>query len=189
MIVETKPTGMSAKRLERITEHLDRNYVSNGKIAGCQTLVARHGHVAYFHSLGNADAERGTPMADDTIFRIYSMTKPITSIALMGLYEQGKFQLNDPVHRFIPEWENLQVYVSGDGERMEARPATQPITFKHLLSHTGGLSYGFTDHPVDKAYGGAQVIRSGGETLQTLVQRFSDVPLMYNPGEAWMYSY
>ena len=89
MELATKQAGFSGERLERITEHLQRNYVAPGKIAGCQTLVARHGHVAYFRSLGEMDRERKRPMQDDTIFRIYSMTKPITSVALMQLYEQG----------------------------------------------------------------------------------------------------
>src|SRR5262249_26493514 len=104
MELATKKAGFSAKRLERITEHLDRNYIQPGKIAGCQTLVARHGHVAYCRSQGSMDLERGKEMRDDTIFRIYSMTKPITSAALMTIYEQGYFQLNDPVSRVIPEW-------------------------------------------------------------------------------------
>ena len=189
MQIDPKLTGLSVERLERITEHLDRSYVSPGKIAGCQTLVARHGHVAYFKSLGLADRERGRPMTDDAIFRIYSMTKPITSVALMMLWEQGRFQLNDPIANVIPEWREMRVYVSGEGETMETREPARPMTFRHLLSHTGGLSYGMTDHPVDRAYGGAQVIRGRGETLRTFVERLAHVPLMYDPGDRWMYSY
>ena len=94
--------GFSQTRLERITDHLNRNYIDPQKIAGCQVVVARHGHVAYQRTLGLMDIERNKPMTEDAIFRIYSMTKPITSIALMQLYEQGMFQLNDPVHRVIP---------------------------------------------------------------------------------------
>ena len=188
MQIDPKPAGLSAERLERITEHLDRSYVSPGKIAGCQTLVARHGHVAYFRSLGLADRERGTPMADDTIFRIYSMTKPITSVALMMLWEQGRFQLNDPIANVIPEWREMRVYVSGEGETMETREPARPMTFRHLLSHAGGLSYGMTEHPVDRAYGGTQVIHRG-ETLRAFVERLAHVPLRYDPGERWMYSY
>src|SRR5947207_3361559 len=97
--VDPEKAGFSADRLDRITTHLQTNYIAAAKIAGCQTLVARHGNIAYFHSLGNMDRERERPMADDTIFRIFSMTKPITSVALMTLYEQGYFQLNDPIHR------------------------------------------------------------------------------------------
>src|SRR3712207_2130681 len=113
--------GLDAARLDRITEHLEKNYIAPGKIAGCQTLVARHGHVAYFESLGSMDLERNKPMREDAIFRIYSMTKPITSVALMTLYERGLFQLNDPVHRAIPEWRDQQVWVSGEGAGMETR--------------------------------------------------------------------
>src|SRR5262245_7047776 len=107
--------GFDAARLGRITDHLNRSYIEPGKIAGCQTLVARHGHVAYFSSLGQADRERNKPVADDTIFRLFSMTKPITSVALMTLYEQGYFQLNDAVSRVIPEWRDHQVWESGEG--------------------------------------------------------------------------
>src|SRR5215831_3935680 len=118
--------GFDAARLERITAHLQKNYIESGKIVGCQVLVSRHGHPAYFKSFGRRDRERDKVMRDDSIFRIYSMTKPITSIALMQLYEQGMFQLNDPVHRVIPEWRNLHEYVSGEGATMETRPARQP---------------------------------------------------------------
>ncbi|HEY8490220.1 MAG TPA: serine hydrolase domain-containing protein [Dehalococcoidia bacterium] len=190
MDLAPEKAGFSAERLERITEHLSRNYVEPGKIAGCQTLVARHGYVAYFKSLGYMDRERAKPMADDTIFRIYSMTKPITSVALMTLYERGYFQLNDPVHRVIPEWRDLQVYVSGEGEAMETRPPKSPVTFRHLLSHTGGLTYGATDHPVDQAYRAVGAGRNRrGETLRTFVEKLGRVPLRYEPGTRWMYSY
>jgi CubicO group peptidase (beta-lactamase class C family) len=189
--VETSPkrAGFSKKRLERITGHLERNYVEPGKIAGCQVAVARHGHVAYFRSLGSMELESGRPMREDTIFRIYSMTKPITSIALMQLYEQGLFQLNDPVHRVIPSWRNHRVYVSGEGENMLTRAPERPMTFRHVLSHTAGLSYGASQHPVDKVYQGLRINRGKGETLGSFVEKLAAVPLHYTPGERWMYSY
>ncbi len=189
MEVTPELAGFSAKRLNRITEHLERNYIQPRKIAGCQTVVARHGHVAYFSSLGEMDIERGKAMADDTIFRIYSMSKPITSVALMTLYEQGHFQLNDPVSRVIPEWKGQRVYVSGDGEQMILAEPERPMTFRHLLSHTGGLSYGATNHPADRAYLRRGVGRGQGETLRTFVEKLADVPLHFSPGERWMYSY
>ncbi|HYM16653.1 MAG TPA: serine hydrolase domain-containing protein [Dehalococcoidia bacterium] len=189
MQVSATLAGLSAERLERITEHLDRHYVQPGKIAGCQALVARHGHVAYLRSLGAMDRERARPMADDTIFRIYSMTKPITSVALMTLYERGHFQLNDPVSRVIPEWKDLRVYVSGEGEAMETRPPIRPMTFRHILSHTAGVSYGATRHPADRAYGMQGVQRGNGETLRTFVEKLANVPLRYDPGDRWMYSF
>src|SRR5437868_2847199 len=104
--METNPhaAGLCGLRLERITEHMHRAYIDNGKIAGAQICVMRHGHLAYFRSFGRMNIERDQPMRDDAIFRIYSMSKPITSVALMMLYERGLFQLNDPVQKFVPEW-------------------------------------------------------------------------------------
>ncbi len=189
MDVTPKEAGFSPERLERITEHLQRSYVAPGKIAGCQTLVARHGHVAYFRSLGEMDRERKRPMQDDTIFRIYSMSKPITSVALMQLYEEGRFQLNDPVYRAIPEWSDMKVWVAGEGASMELKAPDQPITFRHVLSHTGGLSYGATRHPGDRAYATQGVQRGRGETLKTFVEKLAHVPLRYEPGTRWMYSF
>src|SRR5262245_60103612 len=110
-VFDPSAAGFDAVRLERITLHLTRGYIEPKKIAGCQALVARRGRLAYFKSFGLMDRERNKPMRDDAIFRIYSMTKPITSIALMQLYERGLFQLNDPVHRVIPEWRHLHEYV------------------------------------------------------------------------------
>jgi len=189
--METRPrrAGFSKKRLERITDHLERNYVAPGKIPGCQVAVARHGQLAYFRSLGSMDLERGRVMQDDTIFRIYSMTKPITSIALMQLYERGLFQLNDPVHRVIPAWRDHRVYVSGEGENIVTRAPARPMTFRHVLSHTAGLSYGGSEHPVDKVYQALAINRSKGETLQTFIDKLAKVPLHFAPGERWMYSY
>jgi CubicO group peptidase (beta-lactamase class C family) len=180
--------GFAPERLERITGHLERNYIKPRKIAGCQALVARHGKVAYFKSLGSMDLEREKPMADDAIFRIYSMTKPITSVALMTLYEQGHFQLNDPVSRFIPEWKDQKVFVSGDAENMETKAPNRPMTFRNVLSHTGGLTYGASNHPVDKVYRRVGVNRDRSETLKTFIERLAQVPLYYEPGERWMYS-
>jgi CubicO group peptidase (beta-lactamase class C family) len=199
MELRPETAGLAPERLDRITEHLAKNYIEPGKIAGCQALVARHGHVAYFRSLGQMDRERARPMADDTIFRIFSMTKPITSVALMTLYERGLFQLNDPVHRVIPEWRDMRVYESGEGEGMKTRPAARPMTFRHILSHQSGLSYGgglaqlvgsnVRPHPADAAYIAAGVQRGRGETLRTFVEKLAQVPLRFDPGDRWMYSY
>ena len=189
--METAPeaAGFAASRLERITDHLNRHYIEPEKITGCQLVVARHGRVAYHRNLGLMDRERQRPMADDTIFRIYSMTKPITSIALMQLYERGMFQLNDPVHRVIPGWRDQQVYVQGEGEHVELRAPAAPMTFRHLLSHTAGLSYGATSHPVDRLYRANRVRRDQGETLSSFVNKLSNVPLYFDPGSRWLYSY
>ena len=189
METSVRQAGFDEARLGRITDHLQEHYIDPGKIAGCQVVVARHGHVAYHAALGLRDLERGLPLRDDTIFRIYSMTKPITSVALMQLYERGMFQLNDPVHRVIPGWRDHRVYVAGEGERIETRAPESPMTFRHVLGHTAGLSYGATNHPVDKLYRAVGVHREQGETLQTFVDKLAEVPLHYTPGERWMYSY
>jgi CubicO group peptidase (beta-lactamase class C family) len=188
MELAPKRAGFAPERINRITEHLDQNYIQPGKIVGCQTLVARHGHVAYFKSQGLMDRERRTPMADDTVFRLYSMTKPITSVALMTLYEQGHFQLNDPVSRFIPSWRGHKVWVSGEGASMETAAPARPMTMRNVLSHTGGLTYGATNHPVDRIYREAGVGRGEGETLSGFADKLAKVPLRYEPGERWMYS-
>ena len=134
MDAQSQWTGLDAGRLERIADHLERNYIGPGKIAGCQVSVARHGHLAYFKSFGQMDRERGKPTADDTIYRIYSMTKPITSVALMTLYEQGYFQLNDPVSRYVPSWKNHRVWVSGEGADMKTEAPHRPVSFRDVLS-------------------------------------------------------
>ena len=189
MQVDAARAGMAPERLEWITEHLQRSYIEPGKIAGCQVAVARHGVPAYFRSLGLMDRERNKPMRDDTVFRIYSMSKPITSVALMTLFERGLFQLNDPVSKFIPSWRGQRVYVSGEGEAIETAEPERPMTMRHILSHQSGLSYGMTRHPADRMYGGMQVVRGKGETLARFVDRLANVPLRFTPGDAWMYSY
>ena len=189
MDIQPETAGFDRDRLEQITDHLHRNYIASGKLVGCQTLVARHGQLAYFESLGDADRERQIPITDGTIFRIYSMSKPITSVALMQLYEKSYFQLNDPVHRVIPEWKDLRVWVSGNEAPFETRAANRPMTFRDLLSHSGGLTYGGGQHPVEKAYAAVGMRSEDGETLQSFVEKLGQVPLRYSPGEAWLYSY
>src|ERR1700744_4794399 len=192
-----KQTGLSTARLGRITDPLERNYISSGKIAGCQVAVARHGHLAYFRSFGQMDRERGKAMSDDAIFRIYSMRKPITSVALMSLYERGYFQLNDPVSRFFPAWKQQQVWVSGRGADMKPEAPTRPVTMRDMLCHTGGLTYGSalvalgaedSGHAVDAAYAEHGVRRGKGEDLMQFMDKLAKVPLRYQPGERWMYS-
>ena len=188
MNIAPDKAGLSASRLERITDHINRNYMDAGKLSGCQILVSRHGHPAYFKSFGKMDIERDKAMSDDAIFRIYSMSKPITSVALMQLYEKGYFQLNDPVSRIIPGWKDQRVYVSGEGEGMETKEPDRPMTFRHVLSHSGGLTYGNSEHPVDEVYKQLKVGRRKGETLRTFTDKLAHVPLRYEPGQAWMYS-
>jgi len=197
MELAPKQAGFSPARLERITNHLNRSYIDNGKIAGCQVLLARHGHLAYFRSLGLMDRERNKPVKEDTIFRLYSMTKPITAVALMTLYERGAFQLNDPVYKFVPEWRDQRVWISGEGAAMETARPNRPPSMRDMLCHTGGLTYGSalvalgapdTRHPVDKVYSEIGIWRDRGDTLNTFVKKLGRVPLRYQPGERWMYS-
>ena len=195
MDAQSQWTGLDASRLERITDHIERNYIAPKKIPGCQITVARHGHQAYLRNFGSMDLERGKPMADDAIFRIYSMTKPIASVALMTLYEKGYFQLNDPVSRYVPSWKNHRVWVSGEGEAMVTEAPKRPVSFRDVLSHTAGLTYGGglpgvgVQHPIDNIYR-ALKIRSNGssDSMVEFMDKLSQVPLRYQPGEAWMYS-
>jgi CubicO group peptidase (beta-lactamase class C family) len=192
MEVNAEKAGLDPNRLETISRHLMENYITPGKIAGCQVMVSRGGVPAYFRSFGQMDIERNKPMQEDTIFRIYSMTKPITSVALMMLFEEGRFQLNDPVSRFIPSWKGQRVWVAGDGDDMETREPASPMTMRHVLSHTSGLTYGTglfpSEHPVDKFYDKLGVNRDAGETIESFAQKLSTVPLRYDPGTQWCYS-
>lgn len=195
MDAQSQWTGLDATRLERIGEHLERNYIGPRKIAGCQVLVARRGHQAYLKSFGSMDLERGKAMGDDAIFRIYSMTKPITSVALMMLYEKGYFQLNDPVSRYVPSWKNHQVWVSGEGDDMVTEPPRRAATFRDVLCHTAGLTYGGNlpgvgiQHPIDKTYRALGLKGFGGDdTAIEFLDKLGQVPLRYHPGEQWMYS-
>jgi CubicO group peptidase (beta-lactamase class C family) len=192
--MERNVAGLSSERLARIGAYLDQHFIAPGKIAGCQLLVARGGQVALRSALGSMDRAREKPMRDDAIFRLYSMTKPITAVALMQLYERGLFQLDEPVTRVLPAFHQLRVYVSGTGGAFETRAPSRPVTFRHLLSHMGGLGYaGFPRiapelHPVDAAY---QALRVGSrkDTLQRMVEKLSQLPLRQDPGERWLYSY
>jgi len=192
MTARTQQTGFAGERLARIDAHLKRSYVDPGKIAGALTLVCRRGEIAHFSPLGLMDRERGVPMAEDTIFRIYSMTKPITSVALMMLYEHGHFQLDDPVHRWIPAWRNLRVYVGGNHPQFVTEPCLRPMTVRDLLTHTSGLSYGFMERTnVDRAYrklGIGSLGKSFSGDLAEMVQALAGLPLEFSPGAAWNYS-
>ncbi len=183
--------GLDSAQLALIDDHLKQRYLDPGKIAGCLTLVARGGRPAYLSTLGFMDRERNRPMREDTIFRIYSMTKPITSVALMQLYEKGHFQLDDPVHKFIPEWHDLRVYQSGNHPHFLTRPIDRPMTIRDLFTHQAGLTYGFMERTnVDAAYrkllGAGGPVRSG--SLRQMVEQLAELPLEFSPGAAWNYS-
>ena len=189
--------GLSTSRLARIEDLLQTQYVEPGRIAGCHVLVARRGEVAYSRRLGLMDRERGVAWAEDALVRIYSMTKPVVSTALMMLWERGLFQLDEPVTRVLPEWRGLKVWAGGDGEAMRTEPLRTPITFRHVLSHTAGLTYGglleqlgipVRPDPVDQAYRGLRVRRDPAEDLDGFIAKLGHAPLRYQPGERWMYS-
>ncbi|MBN1382292.1 MAG: beta-lactamase family protein [Deltaproteobacteria bacterium] len=190
MVVKPEDAGLSSERLSRINQHLMRRYIESRKIAGCLTLVARNGKIAYFSPLGMRDLENGKPMTKDTIFRIYSMTKPITSVAMMTLYEQGHFQLNDPVSKFIPEWKNLGVYVAGRHPLFMTTPPERPMTIRDLFMHMSGLTYAFQSRSyIDEAYGKLGIGEVGGKlTLREMVLKLASLPLEFSPGTKWNYS-
>ena len=189
----TRPedVGLSAERLARIDSHLKRRYLDSGKIAGALTLVYRRGEVAYLSPVGLMDEERGKPMREDTIFRIYSMSKPITSVALMMLYEHGHFQLGDPVHKYIPEWKDLRVYESGTHRGFVTRPCERPMTITDLLTHQSGLTYGFHERTnLDAAYRRQEIGGFGRYpgSLRDMVLALAELPLEFSPGTSWNYS-
>ena len=192
-----RKAGLNAARLERIGDFLQRSYVEPGKIAGCQVQVSRRGHVAYRRSLGAMDVERGRPMADDAVVRIYSMTKPIVSAALMMLWEQGAFQLDDPISKAFPAFCEAKVHVEGEGEAMRTEPAASPVTYRQVLSHTAGFTYGGlleqvgapgSGDPVDAAYKALRIRRDPAEDLDAFMEKLAQAPLKYQPGTRWMYS-
>ncbi len=189
-MTDAPAAGMSVSRLSRISDHLNERFIEPGKIAGALPIVYRKGQLAYCEPLGKMDLERGKVMAEDTIFRIYSMSKPITSVALMMLYEHGAFQLNDPVSRFIPEWSDIQVYAAGVAPNFMTTPVERPMFIRDLFTHMSGLTYGFMSRSnVDHAYrkmgiGGVEP----GTTLTDTIDTLAKIPLEFSPGTRWNYS-
>jgi len=204
---DPKAQGVSQQRLDRITEHMNRA-VSEGIMVGGLGMIARNGTIVYNETYGQSDREANKPMLEDAIFRIYSMSKPITTVALMMLYEEGRFFLNDPIARYIPEMANLQLAVStadgetkmvsdgtnsrtiGAGDKSKLgetrKPGRQP-TIRDLMRHTAGLTYGFFGNTeVDQLYRKAGLM--GNQTLQQFVTDLGQLPLQYEPGTKWHYS-
>ena len=185
--------GLSSERLERIASAIQKS-MDDGRIAGGVSLVARHGKIAYFKAVGNADRDAKKPMRTDSIFRICSMSKPLTSVAVMMLYEEGRFTLNEPVSDFLPEFKNMKVLdppwpqdkTSPPGALVDAK---RPITIFHLLTHTSGLTYGGAR--LSKAYRDAGVttglVQQEG-TIAEGVKKMASVPLLFQPGDVWEYS-
>lgn len=190
--IDATAAGMDPVRLARIDEHLRSRYVEPGKIAGCQVLVARHGHVAHRSSIGCMDRERAVPVGDDTIWRWYSMTKPVTGAALLTLYEQGRVKLTDPVHRFLPEWRDAKVRVrNGDGSTSLVAPE-RPMSVRDALMHMTGIGYG----PSEARFDAAALLQGRpiraidpAATLGDLSVMLAAEPLRSHPGTRWFYSW
>lgn len=187
----TRPAdvGLSAERLARLDAAMQAE-VDAGRKAGVVVLIARRGRVAHLKGFGMADREANVPMRDDSLFRLYSMTKPITSVALLMLYEEGKFQLSDPLEKYIPAFKGVQVLAGMDGDRMLLTPARRPPTIHDVFRHTAGFSYGFNPQtPIDRAYAEGGVDFGTSPSLKQLVTvDLPKVPLLYQPGERWVYS-
>jgi CubicO group peptidase (beta-lactamase class C family) len=188
--VEPEAVGFDADRLRRIDTHFAR-YVDDGRLPGWLAVVARHGQVVHVGSSGHRNRETGAPIETDTIFRIYSMSKPITSVAAMLLYEEGAFELKDPLHRYIESFRGQRVYRSGSSAAPATVPATEPIRIWHLLTHTSGLTYGFQHaHPVDAMYraAGYEWAAPEGVDLAGACDAWASMPLLFEPGTEWNYS-
>ena len=181
--------GFDPERLGRV-EDLLRRYVDDGRLVGCQVLLSRRGRPVLFNQFGLRDKESGEPVEADTLFRIYSMTKPITSVAAMMLYEEGAFDLLTPVHRFIPAFKDARVYVRGSAATPLTVPVTEPVRIWHLLTHTSGLTYGFF-HSVatDEAYrsAGYEWAWPDGTDLAAACDTWASLPLSFQPGSEWNY--
>lgn len=180
--------GLSAERMAALRAHV-AGYIETGRLVGATTLVAKKGKIAHFETYGQINKEAGTEMSEDAVFRIYSMTKPITGVGLMMLWEEGKFKLDDPVSKYLPEFANQRVYVgTNEDGSLQTVPVEREATIRDMLTHTAGLTYGvFGNTPVDQLY-----VKSGlfspELTLEEQTKILGGLPLMYQPGQAWVYS-
>ena len=187
--IDPAEAGFDAARLARIDPHFAR-YVDDGRLPGWLLTVSRGGHIVHLSTYGQRDKEAGLPVELDTLFRIYSMTKPITSVAAMMLYEEGGFELKDPVSRFIPSFKDARVYTGGSALAPVTEPATEPVRIWHLLTHTAGLTYGFHHvHPVDAIYraAGYEWGSPPGKNLAECCDDWAALPLVFQPGSEWNY--
>ena len=188
--VDAAEVGLDPERLARIDAHFAR-YVADGRLPGWLLTVRRHGRLAHVARAGSRDLEAGLPVTDDTLWRIYSMTKPVTSIAAMILYEEGKLALTDPVSAFIPSFGDVRVYTGGSDLRPVTVPVVEPVRIWHLLTHTAGLTYGFHRvHPVDALYraAGFEWGTPAGLDLAQACDTWAGLPLLFQPGTEWNYS-
>src|SRR5487761_267537 len=188
--VEPAEVGFDADRLRRLDGHFAR-YVDGGLLSGWLLTVSRHGKLAYVAHYGDRDREAGLEVTPDTLWRIYSMTKPITSVATMMLYEEGRVELTDPGSKLIPAFTDVRVFTGGSDQRPVTVPAIEPVRIHHLLTHTSGLTYGFhRNHPVDAMYraAGFELGNPPGVTLAEACDIWAGLPLLFQPGAEWNYS-
>lgn len=188
-LVSPESVGLSSERLGRVSSWLGAQITSE-RLAGASVLIGRRGQVAFFETRGLADQAASRSFNQDTIVRIYSMTKPVTSVAAMMLFEEGCFQLDDPVANYLPEFANTSVWAGGDAPISETVPLEEPMTVHHLITHTSGLTYGFMQaNAVDAAYRSQRLDFPGGSgDLAGQVERLAGIPLLCQPGSEWNYS-
>ncbi len=187
--IDPRELGMDPTRLATMDRHFQR-YVDDGRLPGWLLAVARHGQLGHVATYGQRDVEAGLPVETDTIFRIYSMTKPITAVAALVLFERGGFELNDPVRQHLPAFERLRVWRGGSAVRPETEPVTEEMRLWHLFTHTSGLTYGFMQaHPVDALYrkAGFEWGVPPGVDLAGVCELLADLPLVFQPGTEWNY--
>ena len=189
--IDPKEVGMSAERLARIDSHF-KDYVDDGRLPGYHVAVARYGQIVHSSTYGMRDSEAKLPIEQDTMYRIYSMTKPITSIALMMLVEEGKIQLTDEVSNYIPSFGNIRVFAGGSSMKPITAPSRAPMRVWHLLTHTAGLTYGFnyfdaTD-AIYRAHEAEFAKENPNPTLEEVCDRYAAMPLVFEPGTSWNYS-
>ncbi len=183
--------GMCSKRLGRLPDYF-QSYLDRRKFSGLSMLISRGGKIVHQSHQGVMDWDTEQPIAPDTLFRIYSMTKPITSVALMMLYEEGAFRLEHEVFRYLPEFADIKVFESGNADSFTVRTPDRPIQIRDLMTHTSGLTYDFlVQHPVDKLYRRAKLRGIGAEDmkLETFVHKLAEQPLVFSPGTKWNYSF
>jgi CubicO group peptidase (beta-lactamase class C family) len=188
--VDPEEAGFDAGRLRRIDRHFDR-YVDDGRLPGYLAVVARGDRVVHVASSGRRDLESGAPVEADTLWRVYSMTKPVTTVAAMMLFEEGAFQLTDPVARFIPAFADARVHLRGSAAKPLTVPVTEPVRLWHLMTHTSGLTYGFHHtHAVDEIYraAGYEWGTPPGLDLAACCEQWAGMPLAFQPGAEWLYS-
>ncbi len=181
--------GLDGARLQRLDRRLAR-WVDDGQLPGFLVTVSRHGRLAHVGRYGMRDVENGRPVEEDTRWRVFSMTKPVTSVAAMALYEEGAFELGDPIARWLPEFAETRVYVAGSAQKPVTQPQVEPIRVRHLLTHTSGLTYGFHHaHPVDAMYRamGHEWGTPPGADSAEVCRQWASVPLVFQPGSEWNY--